>query len=197
MKFLKGLLFFILGLVALFLIVALFVPKDFTASASLVIQRPKAEIMDYMRILKNQEEYSEWVKADSNLKPVISGEDGTVGAKQSWNSQNKDVGEGEQIITAITEDQIDVDLHFKRPMEDQAKASTLFKAISENETEVTATFFAKGKYPMNVMGYFIGKPIVEKTELQNLKNVKQILESRPLVTDSSAYSGSASDNPAE
>jgi hypothetical protein len=47
-----------------------------------------------MRIFKNQEQFSEWIKADPNLHPTITGRDGAVGAKQSWNSPVKDVGAG-------------------------------------------------------------------------------------------------------
>lgn len=115
-----------------------------------------------MVLLKNQEEYSEWVKADPNLHPTISGIDGTVGAKQSWNSRDDNVGEGEQTITALTEDRIDVDIKFIRPFKSHAKAANIFKALNENQTEVISEFYAKEIYPLNLMSYLFGRGMIKK-----------------------------------
>lgn len=76
---------------------------------------------------------------------------------------------------AISEDRIDVDLHFERPMESDNKASTLLEAVSDNETKVTAGFYGHSPYPMNLMT-FIGVRIIKDAENQNLANLKKILE---------------------
>lgn len=178
MKILKMMLIGVLSILILLLIVALFVPKSYTVSVKETINKPKQEVYNYIRILKNQEEYSVWVLADPNLKPEISGEDGTVGAIQRWNSTDDNVGEGEQEIVALTPDRIDVDLRFKRPFEGTAKAANLLKAVSENQTELTAEFYSNDSYPMNLMSYFIGRKVIEKAEKDNLANIKKNLESR-------------------
>lgn len=176
MKILKGLLITIGGLIALLLIVALFTPKDYTVSVSETINKPKQDVVNYVTMLGNQQQYSEWVKADPNLHPEIIGTDGTVGAIQRWNSKDDNVGEGEQQITSLTADRMDVDLHFKRPFEGEAKAANIFKAVSENQTLMTAEFYEHAKFPMNLMSYFIGKKMIEETQKKNLKNIKNILE---------------------
>lgn len=178
MKILKGLLLTIAGIMALMLIVALFTPKEYTVSVTETINKPKQDVVNYVSVLRNQEQYSELVKADPNLHPEIVGTDGTVGAIQKWNSKEDNVGEGEQEITSLTPDKMDVDLRFKRPFEGNAKAAYIFKASAEAQTEITAEFYEKSRFPINLMSYFIGKKMIEKTQKKNLKNLKSILESR-------------------
>lgn len=181
MRILKNILIAIISLMALALIVAFFIPRSYTVSVTETINKPKVEVYDYIRILKNQDEYSVWVMADSTLVPEIVGEDGTVGAIQKWNSNDDNVGEGEQEITALTPNRMDVDLRFKRPFEGTAKAANILKAISENQTELTSEFYSNDKWPMNLMSYFFGRGMIHDAEVKNLANIKKNLESRVAV----------------
>jgi hypothetical protein len=175
MKMIKKILFVIIGIVALLLVLALFIPKTYTISVSETINKPKQEVFDYVKLIKNQENYSIWVMEDKNLKTKYTGIDGTVGFISSWNSKNDNVGEGEQEITKISNDRIDVDIRFKRPFESNQKAATILKTITENQTLVTSQFYGTDNYPMNIMS-FIGKKIITDAETKNLKNLKIILE---------------------
>lgn len=176
MKVLKKIIFVILGIIAFLLILAIFVPKSYTVSVKEVINKPKSEVFEYVRMLENQKQYSVFVLADPDLNPQITGIDGTVGAIQKWNSKLDEVGEGEQEITAITPDRIDVDLRFKRPFEGNAKAANIFRSISENQTEIISEFYSNDRYPLNLMSYFIGRKMMKDSETQNLQNIKKILE---------------------
>jgi hypothetical protein len=176
MHLIKKILFVILGIIAFLLIVAIFVPKSYTVSVKEVINKPKSEVFEYVRMLENQKQYSVFVLADPDLNPQITGIDGTVGAIQKWNSKLDEVGEGEQEITAITPDRIDVDLRFKRPFEGNAKAANIFRSISENQTEIISEFYSNDRYPLNLMSYFIGRKMMKDSETQNLQNIKKILE---------------------
>jgi hypothetical protein len=176
MKVLKKIIFVILGIIAFLLVVAIFVPKSYTVSVKEVINKPKSEVFEYVRMLENQKQYSVFVLADPDLNPQITGIDGTVGAIQKWNSKLDEVGEGEQEITAITPDRIDVDLRFKRPFEGNAKAANIFRSISENQTEIISEFYSNDRYPLNLMSYFIGRKMMKDSETQNLQNIKKILE---------------------
>ena len=176
MKILKRILFGILGLIVLLLIIALFVPKQYTVSVSETIKRPSKDVFDYVRILDNQKYYSIWLMKDPNLNPEIVGTDGTLGAIQKWNSTNDEVGEGEQEITGLTDNRIDVALRFKRPFEGEAKAAMMIKSTSPEETVLTAEFYSDSKYPFNLPAYVFGKKMMEEAEAQNLKNIRQNLE---------------------
>jgi hypothetical protein len=175
MKFLKTLGLGLLGLIALLLIAAFFIPNDYIVSVSTTINQPKQVVYDYVKILKNQENYSVWVMEDPNLKPVITGIDGTVGAKQSWNSLDDNIGEGDQTISRMNADSICVDLHFVRPIEGKNKAATIFTAIDSTHTKVTSDFYGHSAYPMNLTNW-IGAKFIKDSEVQNLANLKAILE---------------------
>lgn len=163
------------GLIVLLLFVALFIPNDYTVSVSTTINKPRKVVFDYVKLVKNQEDYSVWVMQDPNVKMNYQGVDGTVGFKASWDSKDDNVGAGSQLITAVSEERIDVDLHFERPMEGEAKASTRLESISENQTKITAIFYGTSSYPMNLMN-FMGKKFITDAENQNLANLKEILE---------------------
>lgn len=175
MKTLKIIGIAIVGFIVLMLIVAFFVPNDYTVSVSTTINKPKQVVFDYVKLVRNQEHYSIWVMQDPNVKMDYQGVDGTPGFKASWNSKDDNVGEGSQQITAISEDRIDVDLHFVRPMAGEAKASTLLESVSENQTKITAEFYGHSSYPMNLMN-FMGEKFITDAENQNLANLKKILE---------------------
>lgn len=175
MKILKFIGLGIVGLIALLLLIALFIPNDYTVSVSTTINKPKKVVFDYVKLVKNQEYYSIWVMQDPNVNMNYQGVDGTVGFKASWDSKDDNVGAGSQQITAISEDRIDVDLHFVRPMEGEAKASTLLESTSENQTKITAVFYGNSSYPMNLMN-FMGAKFITDAENQNLANLKKILE---------------------
>jgi hypothetical protein len=175
MKILKIIVFGIVGIIVLLLLIALFIPNDYTVSVSTTINQPKKVVFDYVKMVKNQENYSIWVMQDPNVKMTYEGVDGNVGFKATWDSKDDNVGAGSQQIMAISEDRIDVDLHFERPMKGDDKASTLLEAVSDNQTKVTAEFYGYSPYPMNLMT-FIGERIIKDAETQNLANLKKILE---------------------
>jgi len=64
MKTLIVILVTIATLIAIVLIVALFIKKDYTVEREIIVDKPKQEVFDYMRHLKNQDHYSKWVMID-------------------------------------------------------------------------------------------------------------------------------------
>jgi hypothetical protein len=176
MKILKRIGIVILILILLPFIVAIFIPRSYTVSVSETINQPKQVVYDYVRILNNQKNYSVWVMADPNLNPVITGTDGSVGAIQKWNSKVDDVGEGEQEITSLTPDRMDLVLRFKRPFAGTSKAANIFKSITDNQTILTSEFYSNESYPMNLPSYIFGRKMIEKSQIKNLQNIKHILE---------------------
>lgn len=178
MKVLKFIGIGIIGLIALLLITAMILPKDFTISVSTTINKPQEVVFDYVKMIKNQENYSVWVMKDPNVKINYTGIDGTVGFKSSWESFDDNVGVGSQQITKITDDRIDVDLHFEKPMKGDNKAATIVEALSDNQTKLTSEFYVHSDYPVNLMS-FMFKDFVKKDQTQNLANLKKILESQP------------------
>jgi hypothetical protein len=80
MKIIKRILFALLGLIAVALIAALFIPKDYAVEREISINQPKDSVFNYVKYLKNQNNFSVWAKTDPDMKKTFSGVDGTVGA---------------------------------------------------------------------------------------------------------------------
>lgn len=177
MKIVKIILISIITISALLLIVALFLPKDYTVSQSIIIERPQAEVFEYVKLIDNQKYYSIWVMEDPNSLMTTKGVDGTIGYISAWDSQNKNVGKGEQEIIKISNERIDVDLRFVRPFKSEAKASTTCKAEDATHTLVTNEFYGNSPYPMNLMTLFM-KGMLGNAMKQNLTNLKTILEKK-------------------
>lgn len=167
----------ILGIiVALFLIAGLLLPKDFKIARQITINKPKQEVFDYLKLIRNQEKYSVWVMKDPNVKIVYTGTDGTVGFTSSWVSDDKNVGIGEQEIKSINEgESMEVEVRFKKPFEATNYALTTVASTASGQTTVTSSFFGNCKFPMNVMFVFMSK-ILGKDMLKNLENMKANIE---------------------
>lgn len=173
MQILKFIGLGIVGIIVLLLIVAAFIPNKYTVSVSETINRPKAEVFDYVKMIKNQEQYSVWITQDTTVKVTYQNEDGKVGLIAKWDN-GKD-NKGEQEITKLTENRVDVDLRFEKPFKDNQKAATFVKEVSPTQTIVTNEFYGTTKWPMGLMS-LIGKKIIKDAQTQNLKNLKAILE---------------------
>ncbi|MEN9415964.1 MAG: hypothetical protein RLZ62_2268, partial [Bacteroidota bacterium] len=64
MKFIKYLLYFVLGLVALIGLLGIFAKKTYHIERSVEIDAPKALVYEQIRFFKNFNEWSPWLKLD-------------------------------------------------------------------------------------------------------------------------------------
>ena len=60
MKILKKILIVIAIIIAIPLVVALFVKKDYAVEREIVINKPKQDVWEYVKYIKNQDYYSKW-----------------------------------------------------------------------------------------------------------------------------------------
>jgi len=180
MRILKRIIIVVLVLVAIPFITALFVKKDYAVEKEIVINKPKQVVFDYIKMLRNQDNFSVWAKKDPNMKKGYSGTDGAPGFIASWESQNNEVGTGEQEILKITEgERIDFRLRFKVPFEAQDDAYMITEAVGDNQTKVKWGFMGAFPYPMNIMNLFMDMDkAVGKDLSQGLANLKATLESQ-------------------
>lgn len=178
MKIIKRLLIGIVVLIALVLIIAIFVKKEYAVEREVVINKPKSEVFEYIKYLKNQDSFSVWAMKDPNMKKEFKGEDGTVGFISAWDSDMKDVGKGEQEITGIIEgSKVDYELRFIKPFEATDNAYMTTEAGSDNQTTVKWGFHGKMDYPMNFMLLFMNmEDILGKDLQQGLNNLKNKVE---------------------
>lgn len=176
MKILKRILLAVLGIIVIILVFALFIDKEFSLSKEIVVNKPKQQVFDYVKLIKNQEQYSVWVMKDPNIKIVYTGTDGTVGAQSAWESKDKNVGVGEQQIIELKDgESMKTELRFKEPFEGTNYATNSFRSVSDNQTKVRTTFSGRSKWPMNFMNLFMNSFVGKDIET-NLNNMKANLE---------------------
>ncbi len=169
MKILKKILIGILAFVALILIVALFAPKEFGGKSEIVINKPQKEVYDYIKYLKNQEEYGTWHQMDPNMKTSYDGTDGTIGFAYKWESEKWMVGKGKQVITELDGSNMKSDLFFDETME-AAKSIITTTPQGDNQTLVKWKVKGTSPYPWNFMNLFFNMDKDFEEGLQNLKN---------------------------
>ncbi len=168
MSLLKKILLGLLGLAIVLLIIAAFLPKTFRAEGSVVINRPQQEVFDYVRYVKNQDNYGKWNLMDPGMKKSYEGTDGTVGFRYTWDGE--EVGKGTQTIIEITEGkEIRTELDFG--FGDPAVSHMIVEPVSASETRVTWGISGDSPWPMNIMGLFYDMSGDFQEGLNNLKNV--------------------------
>lgn len=154
MKILKKILLVIAIIISIPLLAALFIRKDYLVNRSVTIDRPAAEVFQYIKLQKNQDHYNKWVMADPAMQKNYRGNDGNVGFVYAWNSKN--MGKGEQEIKSITEGiEIITELRFEKPMESVGHATMTTEPVNENQTRLLWTMKGSSPYPFNFMNLFM------------------------------------------
>jgi hypothetical protein len=166
----------IVSLIALVLIIALFVKKEYVIEREVTVNAPRSAVFDFIRLLKNQERYSKWVMMDPSSRKTYVGTDGTAGFVTTWDSDNSKVGKGSQEIKNIEDNvRIDIEVRFEKPFEGVGIVHLLTDSISPNETRVRWGMHGASKYPMNIANLFIPE-LLGKDLQESLENLKRLLE---------------------
>jgi uncharacterized protein YndB with AHSA1/START domain len=174
MNIIITILLVMVGIIALLLIIALFMKKEHYVKREIIINAPLQKVFDFLRLLKNQDQFNKWATADKkNRKEEFKGTDGTVGFIYSW-SGDKSAGQGEKEIKNIIEGKkIETEIRFVKPMRMSANVIFETESLSEDQTKVNLINTGIMKYPLNI---FV--PIAEKRfpkdmddSLATLKNI--------------------------
>lgn len=172
-------LYVIVGIVALVLILAIIAPKTYHVHRGIEIHKPLPEVFQYLKYIKNQDAWSPWDKKDPNQKKEHIGTDGQVGFIAKWVG-NKDVGEGEQQVTRIVEnDIVESKLRFFKPWKSESDAYIKVTKIDDHQTKVTWGFTGNNKFPSSIfMLFFSMDKMIGKDFESGLEDLKRILESK-------------------
>ena len=104
------------GIIALLLLISLFMKKEHYVRREIIIHAPRQKVFDYLKLLKNQDEFNKHAMAGPDRKREYKGTDGTVGYIYAW-SGNKKAGEGEKEIKNLIEgERIETEIRFVKPM---------------------------------------------------------------------------------
>ncbi|MBI9035792.1 MAG: SRPBCC family protein [Bacteroidales bacterium] len=169
-------IYILAGIVLIILILGLMSPKNVTITRDILVERNPEQVFEHLKSLKKQTEWSPWHDRDPNIIHEYKGDDGEIGSIHYWKG-NKDVGEGEQEITALFPNhRIESELRFLKPW----KATNVgFFEIKEkeNQTKVIWGFSASYNFPMNAMMVFVNmNKFIGKDFEKGLKKFKKIIE---------------------
>ncbi|HEY8934217.1 MAG TPA: SRPBCC family protein [Cyclobacteriaceae bacterium] len=165
-------------IIAFLLVAALLSSEEYSISQEITINKPKQQVFEYVRILKNSDNFNKWVMMDPAMKKTYNGTDGTAGFVYQWDSENKQVGKGEQEIISIKEgERIDYELHFMKPFEGKANAWSNLSSIADDQTKVQWVFSGLRNYPMRIMHIILNlKKALGKDLQTSLVSLKSVLE---------------------
>tara|TARA_R110000787_G_scaffold86285_10_gene184097 strand:+ start:3070 stop:3594 length:525 start_codon:yes stop_codon:yes gene_type:complete len=171
-------LYIVFLLLGFIIVLALAAPKKYQVERTIVINKPLAEVFNYIKYIKNQDNWSPWKKKDPTMSQEFYGEDGTIGFIASWVG-NKEVGEGEQEIKNIIDNsRLESQLRFLKPWKSESDAYINVKEIDTDSTEVIWGFSGNNKVPMNIMMLFFNmEKTVGKDFQEGLESLKELLES--------------------
>lgn len=178
MSVLITILLVVFSLILALLVLGLFLKQDYAIEREIIINKPIREVFDYIKLLKNQDNFSKWAGMDKDMKKEYKGIDGKVGFVSLWESNNKDVGKGEQEILKINDlDRIDFEIRFIKPFKSISSAYMITDIVTEHHTKVIWGFSGKMKYPMNLMLLFLNmEKMIGKDFEIGLNNLKSFLE---------------------
>jgi hypothetical protein len=163
------------GIIVLLLFVALFMKKGYQTQSEINVNAPLSKVFNYIKHIKNQDNFNKWIMVDPDMKKEFKGNDGTVGFIYAW-SGNKEAGEGEQEIKALREDEsIEMEIRFIRPFSGVAKAKMTTGPLAGGETKLTWNTASDMKYPLNLMLPMITR-MLQKDMAASLITLKNILE---------------------
>jgi len=156
-------------------------PTKLFVEKSIEINKPKQELYDFLKLCKNQDQFSVWNMADPGKYTSFNGVDGTVGFIYSWDSAVKNVGAGSQEISKLVEgESIEFALQFEKPMKNTGNSTFHLKEINPSLTKVTWNFSGPTKFPMSLFKGMFQK-MLGKDLAKSLDNLKLLMEKKSLI----------------
>ena len=175
-------IYIILGLALLVFILSTIAPKSYQVERSIRINRPIGEVYQFVSKLRNQDQWAKWNSLDPAMKKTYQGEDGKIGFQSGWESDHKQVGAGQQTITALEENKaVYTKLEFYKPFKSESDAYIKTRKVDETTTDVHWGFTGEMKAPMNIMLLFMNmEKMIGKDFEEGLAKLKAILEAPPV-----------------
>ncbi len=112
MGILKKVFFFLLALGALVIVAGFFLPKSVYLDRSVEIAAPLCTVQAQVDGFERFNQWSPWAKIDPNTEYSFAGPAYGVGAKMSWKSDHKKVGNGSQEIVESSSGMVRAKLDF-------------------------------------------------------------------------------------
>jgi hypothetical protein len=175
MNIMITILLILAGIVALLLLMALFMKKDHYVSRDIIINAPRQKVFDYIKLLKNQDEFNKHAMTAPDRKREFKGTDGTVGYVYAW-SGDKNAGVGEKEIMNIIEGKrIETEIRFVKPMTATASIIMETESLPGDQTRLSWSNAGTLNYPVNLFIPMMQKSVAKDMD-SSLSTLKNILE---------------------
>ena len=171
-------LYIILGVIALFLLVAALAGTRWHYEKSVQINAPLDKVWANISSLRAMNKWNPWMDRDPNVKVTYTDKDGAPGAGYSWDSPVKNVGAGSQTILKVNDhSEVATRVDFFRPFKGTGLAD--FRVAPDNAaTRVTWSMKSSMPYPMNIIKVFgVMKRNMDRDFGKGLNKLKSICES--------------------
>jgi hypothetical protein len=163
------------GIIALLLLMALFMKKEHYVSRDIIINAPRQKVFDYIKLLKNQDEFNKHAMTAPDRKREFKGTDGTVGYVYAW-SGDKNAGVGEKEIMNIIEGKrIETEIRFVKPMTATASIIMEIESLPGDQTRLSWSNAGTLNYPVNLFIPMMQKSVAKDMD-SSLSTLKNILE---------------------
>jgi len=157
---------FLLGLVAVFVVVVATRPDDFRLERRITMAAPPAAIFGLVNDFHLWQNWSPWDKLDPKQKTEHSGPGSGTGASYYWLG-NDQVGEGRMTITeSVPASRITIKLEFLKPWKAENITTFTFRE-SAGTTEVTWAMEGKNNFMFKAMQLFMSMDSMVGKDFEN------------------------------
>lgn len=176
MKWLKGVLYFVLILGVIISIAALVAPSEKKVERAIMIKAPASMIYDMVSDLRKWEQWDPWMGLDSTQVREYTGKLGDELYGYSWTSDHDKVGKGSLYIPSYDRPKsIDYKLTFIDGNREMVSEGD-FQFTEENgQTKVSWSLTSSLGFPWRIMNFFFEGRIAPDFE-EGLSNLKEMIE---------------------
>ena len=152
-------------------------PGQFRISRSAIINAPAHDIYVQVNDLQKWEQWSPWARLDPNATTSYDGSPLGVGQSFSWKG-NKQIGVGKMSISESSPDErIRIKLDFTKPMRASNDVQFDFRALNDDQTEVTWAMSGDNEFMGKAMNLVMNMDrMVGGQYEQGLANLKALVE---------------------
>lgn len=182
MKVLKIILGILVAIIALFLIVALFLPSQVTVERSAVIEAPDSVVFDYITDFSLRADWDPWLEMEPTAKVTVNETTKGVGAGYTW--EGEEIGSGKMVIDEVVENKmVKSTITFLSPQSGVGIAVWNLEPV-ENGTQLTWSFSSEMGYPIERFFGLMMDGMLGPSLEQGLENVDHEVVNMLILMDS-------------
>ena len=171
--------YLIIAIITFFAFLHAWVKKEFDISRTVVINRPREEVFNFVRQLKKQQHWNPWFTRDPNATMKYKGEDGKLGASFYWKG-NRKVGEGiQRIVKAKRGRVLETKILFIKPIKLNAITYIGVKEIEPEKAKLVWGVRGHLAFPLTIISLFYPpeRALARNFEI-GLRQLKRILDKK-------------------